>query len=138
VLESVQRAFGDRAPSGARRARRTEPLQRALRTAVLTRAFERTTIELSYPGLSLAHPDAPYLDLVSFVLGNCESSRLVRDVKERAGLVERIDSWSYTPLDPGATAIDIDTDDARALDAIEATVACVHCHPAPKQNAAPP
>jgi zinc protease len=125
VLESVRRAFGDRKPSGARRVRRTESAQTTLRTAVLSRPFERTTLELSYPGISLADPDAPYLDLVAFLLGNCESSRLVREVKERAGLVERIDAWSYTPLDPGATAIDLDTDDARALDAIVETVACV-------------
>jgi zinc protease len=125
VLESVRRAFGDRKPSGARRVRRAESAQTTLRTAVLSRPFERTTLELSYPGISLADPDAPYLDLVAFLLGNCESSRLVREVKERAGLVERIDAWSYTPLDPGATAIDLDTDDARALDAIVETVACV-------------
>ena len=125
VLDRVRRAFGDREPSGARRKRRSEPNQRTLRTALLARSFERTAVELSYPGVGLAHSDAPHLDLVSFLLGNCESSRLVRAVKEKAGLVERIDAWSYTPLDPGTTAIDFDTDAARALDALEATVACV-------------
>ena len=123
VLESVRRAFAGREPSGARRWRPAEPRQAALRAAVLARPFERTAVQLSYPGVSLGHPDAPHLDLVSFLLGNCESSRLVRAVKERAALVERIDAWSYTPLDPGTTAIDVDTDAARALDAVEATVA---------------
>jgi zinc protease len=123
LLERVQRAFEGRAPSGARRERRREPLQDELRSALLARPFERASVELSYPGVALSDPDAPYLDLASFLLGNCESSRLVRAVKERDGLVERIDAWSYTPLDPGTTAIDFDTDTTRIAEAIEATVA---------------
>ena len=123
VLDGVRRAFAGREPSGARRGRRPEPVQRELRQAVLRRPFERASVEIAYPGIALSHPDAPYLDLAAFLLGNCESSRLVRSVKERAGLVERIDAWSYTPLDPGATAIDFDTDAPRILDALEATVA---------------
>jgi zinc protease len=123
VLERIRSAFADRAPSGARRARSPEPEHRELRSALLARPFERASVELAYPGVALSHPDAPYLDLVSFLLGNCESSRLVRAVKERDGLVERIDAWSYTPLDPGSTAVDFDTDAARVAEAIEATVA---------------
>ncbi len=123
VLESIRRAFTGLAPSGARRDRRSEPAQRELRSAVLARPFERASIEIAYPGLALSHPDAPYLDLVSFLLGNCESSRLVRAVKERDGLVDRIDAWSYTPFDPGTTTIDFDTDAPRAAQALEATIA---------------
>jgi zinc protease len=123
VLDALRRAFAGRAPSGARRDRRREPPQRELRSLLLARPFERASVELCYPGVALSHPDAPYLDLVSFLLGNCESSRLVRTVKERDGLVERIDAWSYTPLDPGTTAIDFDTDAARVAEALEATVA---------------
>src|SRR5262249_57736804 len=118
----VRRAFAGRAPSGARRERPTEPAQRALRSTLLARPFERASAELAYPGVALSHPDAPYLDLVSFLLGNCESSRLVREVKERDGLVDRIDAWSYTPLDPGTTAIDFDTDAPRPPEALAATL----------------
>jgi zinc protease len=123
VLARIRDAFADRAPSGARRSRRPEPEQSELRSALLARPFERATAELAYPGVALSHPDAPYLDLISFLLGNCESSRLVRAVKERDGLVERIDAWSYTPLDPGATAVDFDTDAERVSEAIESIVA---------------
>ncbi len=123
VQGAIRRVFAGRTPSGARRERPPEPPQRELRSAVLARPFERASVELSYPGVALSHPDAPYLDLVSFLLGSCESSRLVRAVKERDGLVERIDAWSYTPLDPGATAIDFETDAARVAEALEATVA---------------
>jgi zinc protease len=123
VVGAIERAFAGRQPSGARRARRPEPAQRGLRTKVLARPFERASVEIAYPGVALSHPDAPYLDLIAFLLGNCESSRLVRAVKERDGLVDRIDAWSYTPLDPGTTAVDFDTDAARIADALAATIA---------------
>ena len=123
VLADIRRAFDGRPPSGARRKRSREPRQSQLRATVLAKPFERASAELCYPGVSLSHPDAPYLDLLSFLLGNCESSRLVRGVKERAQLVDRIDSWSYTPLDPGVLAIDIDTDAERMAPAIAASVA---------------
>ena len=114
VLDAIRRAFAGRAPSGARRDRRPEPPPaRAAQRRVLARPFERASVEIAYPGVALSHPDAPYLDLVAFLLGNCESSRLVRAVKERDALVDRIDAWSYTPLDPGTTAIDFDTDTPR-------------------------
>ena len=123
LLDGVERSFGALPPSGARRSRPAEPERRQLRTTLLPRPFERSSVELAYPGVALSHPDAPLLDLATFLLGNCESSRLVRRVKEGAGLVERIDAWSYTPLDSGVTAIDFDTDAARVEDAVAAAVA---------------
>jgi zinc protease len=122
LLRSLTAAFGDAHESSARRARPVEPAQKSLRARVLTRPFERTSISLVHPSVGLGHPDAPYLDLLAFVLGNCESSRLVRRVKERDALVDRIDAYSYTPLDPGVSSIDIETDTARAEAAIEASV----------------
>jgi zinc protease len=123
VTDAIRRAFAGRAPSGARRDRRPEPPQRELRQVVLARPFERASVEIGYPGVALSHPDAPYLDLVASLLGNCESSRLVRAVKERDALVDRIDAWSYTPLDPGTTAVDFDTDTPRVEEALAATLA---------------
>ena len=43
------------------------------------------------------------------MIGNGESSRLVRRVRERDGLVERVDAGCYTPLDPGVWSIDLET-----------------------------
>jgi len=87
---------------------------------VVARPFERASVELVWPSIGLAHPDAPYLDLAAYVLGSGESSRLVRRVREREGLVERVDASSYTPLDPGVWSIALETDALRAADAIEA------------------
>ncbi|HEY5658999.1 MAG TPA: pitrilysin family protein [Myxococcota bacterium] len=123
ALDALRAALGQLpANAGADRARPDEPEQTALRTRVLVRPFERAGICLAHPTAALGHPDVPYLDLLAFVLGNCESSRLVQRVKERDELVDRIDAYSYTPLDPGVSSVEFETEAARVPAAIEATV----------------
>jgi zinc protease len=122
LLAQIHAAFGALEPSGVVRGRPTEPAQQRLRTIVAPRPFERTSLELVHPAVGLRHPDAPILDLLAFVLGNGDSSRLVRRVKERDALVDRIDASCYTPLDPGLFSVSIETDGARAEAAIEAAV----------------
>ncbi|MDX1648244.1 MAG: pitrilysin family protein [Myxococcota bacterium] len=119
---AVERAFADVPRGGARRERPVEPPQEALRAAVLRRPFERATLDLSWRTLPLPHPDTPLLDLLAFVLGEGESSRLVRHVKEERGLADRIDASHYTPLDPGVFTVMADAEDARVPAIVEATV----------------
>ncbi|MCH2170643.1 insulinase family protein [Myxococcota bacterium] len=118
----VREAFAGVQGSGAQRARPHEPAQRKLRSVVLARHFERARVELAYPAVSLAHGDAPLLDLLAFVLGMGDSSRLVQRVKERQALVDHIDASCFTPLDPGIFTVGIETDPGRAADAIAAAV----------------
>ncbi len=122
LIAELEKAFGAASRNGVQRRRSAEPAQQGLRAAVLVRPFERASVELVWPTLGLAHPDAPHLDLAAYVLGSGESSRLVRRVREREGLVERVDASSYTPLDPGVWSIDLETDALRSADAIEACV----------------
>jgi zinc protease len=121
--ERVAAAFADAVPAGARRARLPEPPQTSLRTAILRRPFERATLELAWPAVPLAHPDTPLLDLLAFVLGEGESSRLVQRVKERDGSVDGVDASCYTPLDPGLFGVSADLDAARLPDALEGLAA---------------
>ena len=44
----------------------------------LEHTFERASRELAWRGVELAHPDAAMLDLLAFVLGCGESSRLAQ------------------------------------------------------------
>ena len=122
VLEQVREAFAEATPGGAERQRPVEPPQTSLRSVLLARPFERTHLEFSYPTIGLSHEDAPFVDLLAFILGNGDSSRLVQSVKERGGLAEHIDASSYTPLDPGCFSMSVDTDLERAVGAVEACV----------------
>lgn len=117
---SVRALFADAEPAGARRTRAAEPVQDAPRAVLLRKPFERACFEIAWPAVALAHRDTPYLDLLAFVLGEGESSRLVRRVKEDEGLVDRVDASCYTPLDAGLFGVSADLDAERVADAIEA------------------
>jgi len=121
-LAAVEAAFAKAVPSGAKRARAVEPAQGALRVRLLERAFERTSLELCWPAVPFRHPDAPRLDLLAFVLGQGESSRLDRRVKEELGLADRIDASCYTPLDAGVFGVGADLAPERAPALIEAVL----------------
>jgi len=116
----LRAAFADAEPRGAAHGRVEEPPQRGLRCRVLRRPFERACLEMAWPAVALADSDAPYLDLLAFILGGGDSSRLFRTVKERDGLVDRIDAHCYTPLDPGVFGVSMDLEAERSGDAVAA------------------
>ncbi len=122
LIEQLEAAFRGRPRGGTERVRAVEPPQTQRRIVVCERPFERVNLEIAYSGVRLRDPDCAAIDLLAFILGNSESSRLNRRVKERDGLVDRIDAYSYTPMDPGVTSVSIGTDAERALDAIAAAV----------------
>ena len=122
LLARLREAFAGAPPSRVKRERTPEPPQRGLRSFALARGFERASLELAWRGVELAHPDAALLDLLAFVLGCGESSRLAQRVKEQEELVDRIDASCFTPLDPGLFSVSVETDSARAADAIAAVV----------------
>ncbi len=130
--EEVKAAFADAEPSGTQRSRPPEPPQQALRALCLDRDFERTSLDLSWKTTALAHPDTPHLDLLAFVLGEGDSSRLFQHVKERDGLADRIDASSYTPFEPGLFSVTVDLDSERVLSCLEAVareIERVRCEP---------
>ena len=53
------------------------------------------------PGASFKDEDAPYLDLLSEILGGGESSRLYKRLKRDLNLVKSIATSSFTPYGPG-------------------------------------
>ncbi|MCP4849526.1 MAG: insulinase family protein [Verrucomicrobiaceae bacterium] len=62
------------------------------------------------PGVT--HEDMPALDVLAAILGGGRSSRLHVQVRERYGLVHRVNACSFTPSDNGifAIAADLDSD----------------------------
>jgi zinc protease len=121
--DTLAALFDDAAPSGARRARAAEPSPGDARALVVRRSFQRASVELSWLAVPFAHPDTPYLDLLALILGQGDSSRLVRRVKERDGLVDAVDAWSYTPLDAGLFSASFESAPEQVPHAVEACVA---------------
>lgn len=117
VEAEVSRLFADAVPGGAQRQRSVEPPRTSLAVSVLRRPFEGHRVDLAWPAAAFRDRDAIHLDLLAYVLGECESSRLVQRVREEEGLVDRIDAGAFTPLDRGLFTIGFETDGSRLLDA---------------------
>ncbi len=122
MFDQVGTIFGDDVRGSAQRARPVEPLQAELRTALEARPFERACVDASWPVVPFQHPDAAPLDLLAFILGEGDSSRLVRRVKEELGFVDRIDASCYTPLDAGLFGATFDCETDQMLPALEQVV----------------
>lgn len=119
MAAEVERLLGDAKPGQARRERELEPMRKEMIVAVLRKPFEGHRVDLAWPAAPFRERDAIHLDLLAYVLGECESSRLVQWVREEEGLVDRIDAGAFTPFDRGLFTIGYETDASRLLEATQ-------------------
>lgn len=78
-----------------------EPRQTAPREWVEEAPIELGHTHYSWHIPELRHPDLAPLDVLSIVLGSGRSSRLFREVREKAGVVHSAEAWTYNPGSPG-------------------------------------
>ncbi len=122
ALEQIKKSFANAKPRADLAHPRTpEPEQTAARAAVVPSQFEQSLLGVGWKITAFENADTPYLDLLGMVLGGGDSSRLYREVKDRAQLVHGIHASSYTPLDPGLFVVDAELD----ADKIDATVVAI-------------
>src|SRR5580700_5675997 len=84
-----------------------EPKQTAPREIIEEAPIELGHMYISWHIPELRHPDVPILDVLAVVLGSGRSSRLYQEVREKQGLVNSIDAWTYSPGNPGLMGISI-------------------------------
>ncbi|MCI0745875.1 MAG: insulinase family protein [Verrucomicrobia subdivision 3 bacterium] len=78
-----------------------EPKQVAVREIIEEAPIEMGHYHFSWHIPDLRHPDVPLLDILATLLGSGRSSRLFQEVRERQGLVNSVDAWTYSPGNPG-------------------------------------
>src|SRR6267142_1870646 len=78
-----------------------EPKQIAARDTVEEASIELGHVHVSWHIPELRHPDVPILDVLAAVLGSGRSSRLYQELREKKGLVNSVDEWTYSPGNPG-------------------------------------
>jgi zinc protease len=83
------------------RPRNAEPSQKDIRFSVLDMNVEEYYLYLGFPIPPASHKDVYALDMLSYILGGGESSRLVQDIQADKELVNWIVAHAYTPQDPG-------------------------------------
>lgn len=76
---------------------RDDPAQQGMRFAAAEMDVRSAYVLMCFRTVPLSHPDLYPLDVMSYVLSNGRSSRLVQRLRERDRLVDSITTWSYTP-----------------------------------------
>ena len=106
VLPRIKSAFKD-FPSRLLPSLQTpqEPIQRELRTVILAEDIQETLLDVAYHVPSALHKDSYAIDLLSFIIGGGESSRLYQTVKAEQELVHSIYTYPFLPRDPGLLVI---------------------------------
>lgn len=105
TIAAVEAAFADLAATPA-----PKLAAAALRTHGARGHHERTKFSesrlmLAWPVPPLEHADVPALDVLAIVLGQGDSSRLVRKVQRELGLVNDVGASCWTPLRAGLFAV---------------------------------
>ena len=121
VVEQIRAAFASAEPRPEiDHPRPVEPEPAAARARVVHSEFEQTLLGLAYKSTRFRDPDTAHLDLLSWILGGGDASRLYRNVKDRQQLVHSVGASSYTPLDAGLFLVDAELDPERILQAVSA------------------
>ncbi len=122
MKKEVDKVFGDyRRREIARPERPVEPPQDGLRLASLRMQVQESHLALGFHVPGADHPDAPLLDLLAFIIGGGESSRLYTRLVADEQLVTGIGAFAYTPPDPGMFVVTASLESAemrRAYDAV--------------------
>ncbi len=78
-----------------------EPRQVAPREVIEDAPIQLAHLHASWHIPDVRHPDLPALDVLAVLLGVGRSSRLFQELRERRGDVVSIESWTYSPGNPG-------------------------------------
>jgi zinc protease len=78
-----------------------EPKQAAPREIIEEAPVELGHFHFAWHIPEVRHPDVPALDVLAVLLGSGRSSRLYQQVREKQGLVNYVDAWTYNPGNPG-------------------------------------
>ena len=87
-----------------------EPPQLSLRERDEEMPMQLSEINLAWHIPAATDPDVYPLDVLAIVLGHGKSARLYRELRQKQGLVHRIEASSYTPAYPGLFVIEASAD----------------------------
>jgi len=99
-----------------------EPVQEASRFFTIKADIMQPQMAIAIPISKFDSPDTPVLDVLAQVVGQGETSRLYRSIRDEKRLVYGINAFSFTPKDPGMFEITAVLDRANMMQAFEATL----------------
>ncbi|MGE0633050.1 MAG: M16 family metallopeptidase, partial [Pseudobdellovibrionaceae bacterium] len=81
--------------------RKSEPKQTLPRIKAAPAVFEENFLYLAFKIPTALHKDIPAVDVLSMILGQGDSSRLVKSLRIESPLVNSVGASAYTPTDQG-------------------------------------
>jgi zinc protease len=99
-----------------------EVSQERARLTVLKAPVQQAHLMIGFPIPNVTERAAPALDLLAFILGRGESSRLLQRVKTAGGLVNSISASTFSPKGPGLFLIQAQLETHKVMDALRATL----------------
>jgi zinc protease len=88
-------------PRAPARERPLEPARSGRRIHLVPDEATEAWLNVSFAIPAANHEDVPALDVLAMLTGQGETSRLFRQVKRAGRLVNEINAYAYTPVDPG-------------------------------------
>ena len=122
VLEAIAEAFADLNPGPPPERQSSDRKALAAQASVPQTTFSESRVLVGWPAPSLEHADIAALDLLAIILGQGDSSRLVRVLQRERELVNDTGATSYTPLRAGLFAITLLTSAERLQPALIAAL----------------
>lgn len=102
MKKMIQKHFGQLEPNKLRVVKRSKvKLPKKPQVKSEKGPFEQSLAYISWPIPAIQHKDTPALDLLSFVLGSGESSRLVQKLRIEQALVQSVGSSTFSPKQEG-------------------------------------
>jgi len=90
------------------------------RVNVLKAPVRQAHLTIGFPMVKATDAEAPALDLLAFILGRGESSRLAQRVKVAAGLAHSISASTFTPREPGLFLVEAQLEADKTMGALGA------------------
>ncbi len=123
VVDKVEKLFASlqksdkTAPSLAK-----EPEQKQARLFVEEEDIQQAHMALAFPISQFSNPDTPVLDVLTHILGQGNTSRLYRNLRDDKGLVYRIHGSAFTPRDPGLLEVTATLDADKIMESLSETL----------------
>lgn len=121
MKKKVEALFGSFAPFKLKKvARAKEPAQKNIRIKVESTKFEQTTGYLTWRIPNVKHKDIAALEVLSAILGQGDSSRLMQSLRIKQPLTNSVGSFSYSMQEDGLFAVSFNLEKENLAKALQA------------------
>lgn len=121
MKKKVEALFGSFAPFKLKKVTRTkEPAQKSIRIKVESTKFEQTTGYLTWRIPNVKHKDIAALEVLSAILGQGDSSRLMQSLRIKQPLTNSVGSFSYSMQEDGLFAVSFNLEKENLAKALQA------------------